>query len=51
MDLQRELLQQQPGEESAGGQWKQQPREGEAGQPVTSAGAARHAGDGGPRNG
>lgn len=51
MDLKRDFLQQQLGEESAGGQRKQQPREGETGQPVTSAGAARHAGDGRQRNG
>lgn len=51
MDLQREFLRQQPGEEDAWGQWKQQPGEGETGQPVTSEGAARHAGDGRQRNG
>lgn len=51
MDLQRELLKQQRREESGGGQRERQPGEGEAGQPVTSAGPVRHAGDGRPGNG
>lgn len=50
MDLQRDVLQQQPGQESGGGQRERQPGEGEAGQPVTPAGPARHAGDGRQRD-